>query len=324
MVTIKDIAKQAGVNYGTVSRALNNEPGVNEKTRAKIRAIADQLNYVPNLAARRMVARSTGSIGVIWPKLEGLFFYHLSQRLQQEASARGEQVMLSMVEPAEALRSFQEHLVDKVIHWSHTKPSENYLAAKRKFPGAVLEIGDWADARSACLQIDRAGAVHSAVRYLYDLGHRSIAFFGSHTQKYIGYERGMNDCGLACSDATVQNTKASDPHIGAKALRCLEAVQAKQVTAIIVDAQGTLFELARQARALQLRIPEQLSLVSYDDVPEMHQLLPVSITTVAPPIDALARLALDVILDPEGCQAGVYRMESVLTVRGSTSAPSKL
>jgi LacI family transcriptional regulator len=324
LVTIKDIAKQAGVNFGTVSRALNNEPGVSEKTRAEIRAIAERMNYVPNMAARRMVDRSSSGIGVIWPKLEGLFFYHLGQRIQREAAARKQRVMLSFAEPEEALRSFQEHFIDKVIHWAHTEHTASYLAAKQTFPGTVLEIGDWADGQSFCLDIDRKGAIYKAVRHLFELGHRRIAFCGANTKKFAGYEQGLIDFRLDFSSASVVNTKPSDPEIKQKISKSLEIIRSEHTTAVIVDSQGTLFEFIKMVQSANIRIPDQLSLVCYDDVPELHHLLPVPITTVGPDVGELAKKMLDSLLEPVDRQISersVHIVESVLTVRDSTQAP---
>ena len=76
-VTIKDIAIAAGVSHPTVSKALNNAPGVSDETRRKILKLAAQMNYTPNMAAKRLANKGNRSIGFIWPKAEGIFFYHL-------------------------------------------------------------------------------------------------------------------------------------------------------------------------------------------------------------------------------------------------------
>ena len=95
-VTIKDIAIAAGVSHPTVSKALNNAPGVSDETRRRILKLAAQMNYVPNMAARRLANKGNRSIGFIWPKAEGIFFYHLVNALQEEAGARGIDVLVSM------------------------------------------------------------------------------------------------------------------------------------------------------------------------------------------------------------------------------------
>ncbi|GAA3403587.1 LacI family DNA-binding transcriptional regulator [Paenibacillus hodogayensis] len=324
MITIKDIAKQAGVTYGTVSRALNDEPGVSEKTRAKIRAIAEQMNYVPNLAAKRMVDRSANCIGIIWPKFEGLFFYRLSERIQQEASGRGYRIMLSVAEPEDALASFQEHFIDKVIHWVYAEETASFAAAKQSFHGTILEVGYRPNGHTFCLEIDRKGAVCKAVRHLAELGHRRIAFLGARTDKLVGYTQGLVDFDLEYSPDDIVITKPSDPRMEHKIAAFLDKTHPDRATALIVDSQGLMFEFAKMANAANVRIPDQLSLVCYDDVPELHSMLPVPITTVGPNVDALARRLMDTITEQDGRESDRFEqiVESVLTVRQSTQAPS--
>ncbi|TMV48668.1 LacI family transcriptional regulator [Paenibacillus mesophilus] len=324
MVTIKDIAKQAGVTYGTVSRALNGEPGVSEKTRARIRAIAEQMNYVPNLAAKRMVDRSTNCIGIIWPKIEGLFFYRLSERIQEEASRRGLRIMLSVAKPEDALNSFQEHFIDRVIHWVYTEQTAAFIAAKQSFPGTVLEVGGRSAGEGPCLEIDRKGAVCKAVRHLAELGHERIAFMGAKTDKWVGYTQGLVDFDRDYNPDDIVVTRPSDPDMEAKITGYLNRDRKDRATAVIVDSQGLMFEFARLAQAAKVRIPEQLSLVGYDDVPELHRLLPVSITTVGPDIDVLANRLMDTIAQADAVEnndRNDRRIEGVLTVRESTRPP---
>ncbi|WP_176706773.1 LacI family DNA-binding transcriptional regulator [Paenibacillus hemerocallicola] len=325
MVTIKDIAKQAGVTYGTVSRALNGEPGVSEKTRSRIKAIAEQMNYVPNLAAKRMVDRSSNCIGIIWPKIEGLFFYRLSERIQEEASRRGIRIMLSVAEPEDALSSFQEHFIDKVVHWVYSEQTAAFIAAKQSFPGTILEVGSRSAGEGPSLEIDRKGAVFKAVRHLAELGHERIAFVGARTDKWVGYTQGLVDFDREYHPDDIVMTRLSDPDMEAKILGYLSRDRNDRATAVIVDSQGMMFEFARLVHAAKVRIPEQLSLVGYDDVPELHRLLPVSITTVGPDIDTLANRLMDTITRADAAEDSTDRndriIEGVLTVRESTQPP---
>lgn len=324
MVTIKDIAKQAGVTYGTVSRALNDEPGVGDKTRARIKAIAEQLNYVPNLAAKRMVDRSSNSIGIIWPKYEGAFFYRFIEQIQHEAAERGLRIMLSVAEPEEALSSFQEHFIDKVIHWMDTEPSDSFAAAKQAFQGTCVEVGKQSGPAAPGLEIDRKGAVCKAVRHLADLGHRRVAFIGARTDKLVGYTQGVVDCDLEYRPEDVIVTRPSDAQMEAKIAGYLNRSAEERATAAVVDSQGLMFEFARLIHAANIRVPEQMSVVCYDDVPELQRLLSVPITTVGPDLQLLAAALLDRVSGAEQANGGAERrvmVESQLKIRGSTCSP---
>ena len=120
-VTIKDIAQAAGVTHPTVSKALNNAPGVRAETRQRILELAEQMNYIPNVAAKRLAKQKNRSLGFIWPQIEGLFFYHLCSDLQREAVRRDIDVVVSMSEPSKALRTFTNTL--STLHWRGSSPN---------------------------------------------------------------------------------------------------------------------------------------------------------------------------------------------------------
>jgi LacI family transcriptional regulator len=317
MVTIKDIAKAAGVTYVTVSRALNNNPGVSEKMRQRIMAIAEQMNYSPNMAAKRLVHRKTNCIGLIWPSVQGLFFYHLGVQIQQEGAKRGYRVILSTASPAESMLTFGQLLVDYVIVWAYSQPTVEFLKAVEQFQGDILWMGDEAIADSHCISIDRRKGLFEGVRHLAELGHRRIAFVGGVTDKLHGYTEGvasfrldydpqriihLNDTGLPHKLAAVMNS-------------------AERPTAMVADSQAALFRVIKIFRQLAIRIPEDISMIVYDDIPEL-EIFEVSLTTVGPSIVKLAVLALDILTGEAKPEEGTRWIKKVaeaeLIVREST------
>jgi Transcriptional regulators len=292
-VTIKDIARMAGVSHPTVSKALNNEPGVGEDTRQKILMIAQQVNYVPNLAARRLVDSKTNSIGLIWPQNEGLFFYHLCNKIQKEASALGINVIMSMAEPTAALRTFNEHFVDMVIAWLPPDwvPSVNFLKEKDIFQGKMLVMGGARLADSHRISIDRKTGIYSAMKYLSDIGHHRVAFIGEKSDKLMGFMQGALEFGLEYYTEYIMVSDQST-EISEKDLAKLISGDRKP-TAFVVDSQGALFCFFRFLRKNHIRIPDDFSLIVYDDVPEM-EIIDIPLTTVGPSIKKLACEALDI------------------------------
>lgn len=324
MTTIKDIAKLAGVTYVTVSRALNNEPGVSEKTRRKIMDIAEQLEYVPNMAAKRLVDRSSNGIGLIWPNKNYPFFYHLCNRVQEEASARGYMVMVSVSGREEALRSFRTFFIDRVIHWVTQRSTSEYLKAKQSFRGTIVEVGGWKQEHAHRIDIDRKGAIHKAVGHLNGLGHGKIAFIGGHTDKWVGFTEAQVHYQLEYAPDIVIMTGVDDPEKDLKLGAFFDSFETMGVTAVVIDSQGLLFDSVRHMNMRGMRVPEQLSLVVYDDLPEIHSILPIQLTTVGPDIAGLARTMVDLAtVKADAVQDGQWLRETVATeliVRHSTRA----
>ncbi|MDF2714601.1 MAG: hypothetical protein K0R28_1526 [Paenibacillus sp.] len=319
MVTIKDIAKAAGVTYVTVSRALNDNPGVSEKMRQRIRTIAEQMNYSPNMAAKRLVQRKTKCIGLIWPATQGLFFYHLGVQIQQEGAKRGYRVILSTASPVESMHTFSQLLVDSVIVWVHTQPSVEFLKAVEQFQGEILWLGEEGVTRSHSIAIDRRRGLFEGVRHLAELGHSRIAFVGGVTDKLHGYTEGMAAFKLDYDPQRVIHVHDTGlPHKLAAIMNGTEPP-----TAMVADSQGALFRVIKTFRQLGVRIPDDISLLVYDDVPEL-EIFEVSLTTVGPSISKLAAKAVDILTGaakPEEGQQWINEvMEAELTVRQSTRA----
>lgn len=294
MVTIKDIAKAVGVNHSTVSRALRDDSRVSAAMREKIHTIAQQMNYVPNLAAKKLVRQKTNFVGLIWPPKGGLFFYNLNLQIQREGRQRGYRVIQMMDSPTESLQAFLQFGVDHVMFWDvYVSLPASFAVERQRFPGRVLTIGgvnrvegvDW-------LEVDRSGALQQAVRHLTELGHRRLAYAGIKTskQKLYGFLQGITEC----------KAEYTPEHFfdffGDSFDDDVRQVFRKQgrPTAIVVDSQQCLFRLLRALRKSHVRVPEDVSVVVYDDTPEMGT-LEIAFTTVGPSIQELAVKAWDIL-----------------------------
>lgn len=317
MVTIKDIAKAAGVTYVTVSRALNDNPGVSEKMKQRIRAIAEQMNYSPNVAAKRLVQRKTNCIGLLWPDITGLFFYNLGVQIQKEGARRGYHVILSTADPAEALHTFNQLLVDHVIIWVYSQPSAEFIREMEKFRGEMLWLGSEGMEDGHCLGIDRRQALLEGVRHLAELGHSRIAFVGGVTDKLHGYTEGMAAYKLDYDPKAVVHFKDPEFENKMSGMFC----GTNRPTAVVADSQQALFCTFRLFRKLGLRVPDDVSLLVYDDVPEF-EMYEIPLTTIGPSIRLLAGKAMDILTGiakpEEGGRWIKETMHAELTVRQST------
>lgn len=300
-VTIKDIARIAGVSHPTVSRALNGEGGVGEETRARILEIARQLDYVPNLAAKRLARHKTNTIGLVWPQKKSLFYYHLNCQIQLDAQKAGYNMVMSMAEPAEALRILNQQLVDVVIFWlpGDWIPDADFLREKEAFKGPVIILGGGRCNRCHIIDIDRSKGVRNAVLFLAERGHRNIGFVGSGDSKHVGFMQGILEAGLEYKPRSqiVDNFREYllEEEWNAFVPRFEEMFsQEEPPTAVIAATQTSVFYLIRFVRRKGLDIPKDVSLVAYDDVPEIL-MVDLPLTTVGPSIPRISQTVLNLI-----------------------------
>lgn len=301
-VTIKDIAKIAGVSHPTVSKALNNLPGVGEETRKRILEVVRELGYTPNPAARRLVNRSgTRSIGLIWPQVEGLFFYHLCNAIQKEAAKRDINVFVSMSEPAAALHMFNDYFVDFVLGWFFPNwiPSPQFIHERSLYKGNIALVGGYIlDENTYAIQIDRAEGIYRAMSYLAKLGHRRVAYIGHQNDKSTGYMRGVLDFHLESvaefmlliSTDYYDNPQLYEAELGYGFEKLWR--NTPRPTALIFDEQEIAFSILKVLHRLQISIPEDLSIIVYDDIPELS-VYDTPLTSCAPVLSDLVQAVMD-------------------------------
>src|SRR5947209_13088024 len=179
MVTIKDVARAAGVSVATVSRAHNNSRLVTEATRRRVRAVADRLGYAPNAAARSLSTSRTSTIGVLLPDLYGEFYSELIRGIDQTAQGRGFHLLVASSHNekhaiAAALQSMRGR-VDGLIVMSPALAA--HLPVRdlpASFPVVLLNSAATGAAFDA-LTIDNARGAYEMVRHLIALGHRRLA-----------------------------------------------------------------------------------------------------------------------------------------------------
>lgn len=319
MATIKEIAKIAGVSHPTVSRALNDQPGVGAKTRQRILDIAKEMNYQSAFTLQKLTTKSVNSIGMIWPKAGGLFFSHLYNSLQNEAFKNGMNLMMSAAEPVVALRAFNDHFFSNIIYWISPEAAitTEFLKEKENFRGEVLVMGRGRLPDAHRLSVDRKKGIYLAVKHLYDKGHRRITFIGQQAEKLVGYMQGVIEFDLPHhSGYIIETQNLSDIPEN----RLLEVMSGEdKPSAFIIENNGTLFDFLRIASKNGIKIPEDFSLVSYDDIPEIEA-LDVKVTTVGPSIVGLTKKAFEILTTKSFANTGKYaevEIEPELKIRSS-------
>lgn len=327
MATLKDIAEAAGVTPSTVSRALNHEKGVNEATRQKIMAIAEQMNYSASPPAPRAPGRTMAGIGVVWHRPHGLFFNRFCNELQRLAERNGRHLIVLFSDPDDAFGQLNALGAERIVFWcdSGWTPGLPFLQAKEAFQGEMLLIGGGRLPETHRLTVNRQEAVSAAVAHLAQLGHRRIVFVGGTSAKLTGYTLGLLEHQLEYNPEFIFHPRHGVEELEAAVVRLLAKAPADRPTAFIVDSHGVLFDFIYVVRRLGLSIPKDISLVAYEHVPEMDKLLGATITSVGPRVENLAERTMEMLLEASmSDDSKLWRDETVpfeLVVGASSASP---
>lgn len=304
MVTIKDVAKAAGVSPSTVSRALNNSPLISEKTRTHVRQVAEMLGYERNELARGLVTGASKALGLIVPDIANPFFAEIAKGVSDVAHAHGYGVLLCTTEgdltrEARYLRFLRGKRVDGLILTAVTADDPNvsellnspipFILVSRLVRGLDVPfvIGD-----------DRLGA-RLVIEHLVKLGHRAIAFIGgpadvqSSQDRMSEFLKVLKEYGLSVRRGWAVFADFTQAAGREAAQRLLQS--RPRPTAIFAANDVIALGVMEAAESLGVSIPEDLSLVGYDDI--SYAALPrIQLTTVAQPAYAMGQIATEYLL----------------------------
>ncbi|WP_338788760.1 LacI family DNA-binding transcriptional regulator [Metabacillus sp. FJAT-53654] len=338
MTTIKDIAKAAGVSVTTVSRALNGYSDVSEKTRLKIMNLAKELNYSPNTLARGLVMNKSKTIGLL---VSGL----------NRESAK-DQITFSVLSGINECASELDY--DLVLfNTNSTKQREKtytQLCRERRVDGAIIQgiktddpyLQEVVNSDIPCVLIDypiqsenvghvttdnKLGA-KKAVNHLIELGHRNIAMVNGHSKAFVsnmrfeGYREALQEAGISYKKEWVVNGRFEEEEGKLQAIKLLEKYP--EITAIFSASDLMALGILEGAKELGRKVPEDLSVVGYDDILLAGYSNP-PLTTISQNIFQLGYQAANLLIKMlEGTlEPHVITLGTKLVVRESTAKNHK-
>lgn len=327
-VTILDVAAAAGVSKSTVSRILDERlPRSDSDTARRVRKVAEELGYIRDVSAASLRRGRTMTVGVIVPRLTDTVMAMLYEAIAYACKRTGQFAIVATTEDKpDAGREAAETLLNRgvdglVLATSRLDddfPSElqtrgvNFVLALRTDGKSASAIGD-----------DRLGG-YLAARHLIDLGHRRIglisgpSYASSARGRLSGYRDALSEAGIGFDESLVaESTFGIDS--GAEAAERLMSLQERPTAIFAVNdntAIGALSTLSRRG----LSVPDDISLVGYNDVPIVSS-LPVPLTSVRVPFDQIARAALDLLSKDAGGKAETIVATPTLFPRRSTASP---
>ncbi len=309
MINIFDIAKTAGVSKTTVSRVINNQPGVREDTRKKVLEAIEGLNYIPNQAARSLVSRKAGVIGVIYNEFNTSVYLELANLLEKYASGYSYNIVFcssndDFNSKARYVQYFTGGAADGLILFgSDTRDRE--LVQKIvsiNFPLVLIE-NHFDDLNINNIIIDNFSGAKKAVDYLINMGHKKIAHITGNlnhraaSDRMNGYIEALNSAGIRYNKDYVVFTDAGE-NSGAAGVEKLVSLK-EPPTALFTfnDLQG--YESVQKAVELGVSVPRKLSVVGFDNIYQVLRFIPSSLrlTSMKQPMEKIAEAAVKLIID---------------------------
>lgn len=310
MSSIREVAERAGVSLGTVSNVLNHPEVVAETTRQRVQAAIEELSFVRNGSAHQLRAGRSRYLGLVVLDVTNPFFTEVARGVEDAANEAGYVVILcnsddSLEKEERYLRVLEEQRSAGIL----ITPLQNdvgYLQRLRRQEMAIVLLDRPSRARDLCsVAVDDVLGGELATRHLLELGHRSIAFVSGPlnirqcAERRRGMRRGIKACGLDPDQvmidipAAAQNSSAGE--------KCVEALlsHTRKPTAAFCANDLLALGIMRGLSLRQVKIPDEMALVGYDDV-EFASVLSPALTSIRQPKYQLGRAAAELLLDEIG------------------------
>jgi LacI family transcriptional regulator len=345
-VTIYDIARKAQTSTATVSRVLSNSSyPVRSELREKIQQVAKELNYIPNMIGRQLKTNNSMTVGVIIPSITNPYYSSIVLGIEDIARNRGYHVLLcnshrSPKLEEEYLKTLFEKQVKGLIV-SSISPNKEFLGdLVQKGLNVVAFDQTIDDLNSSQIHFDYRKGGYLATEYLLEKGHSKIAFVSAPLSRpsrlsiFQGYQDALEKYGIVVDESWIQ-IASREEEISEKnyefnngitltrnLLKCSDLP-----TAIFVCNDMTAFGVMNELTSASIKIPEQISVIGFDNI-EFSQMVTPPLTTIQQPDYEMGRMACNMLLDQlDGIttenvdimlQPKVVERKSVLTLKGSS------
>lgn len=333
MSTIRDVARLAGVSTMTVSRVVNNSGYTSRETRLRVEQAVAELGYVPNAVARHLRSKRTKTLALVVSDITNPFFTTIARGVEDVAGPRGFGVMFCNTDESETeetgyLRMLIQRQVDGVLLVPASSSAEPLrLLRAHDVPVVVLDrrVRSGGVDQVRC---DSEDGAHTLARHLIELGHRRIAMLSGRrsistaVDRVGGYQRALTEAGIPVDPQLV---RYGGYGLAGGFLMAQEVLATSpRPTALLAANNFIAFGALRALREVRLRVPDDMSLVCFDDLPE-EWLIDPFLTVVDQPAYEMGRQAAELLF--ERLDAGVRTpsrsiiMPGKFIVRRSTAPP---
>lgn len=329
--TIRDVAEKANVSVATVSRVLNESDSVREETEKQVLDAVDALDYLPNEAARNLRTQKTRTVGVLLPNMHGEFFAQVTRGLDQRAREDGHHVLVSNshtdeTEAKSVIQSLLGRVEGLIILWPRLDIEFLETLVPDDLPIVLLSTSV-DTTRFRTLSFDNRAGAYAAVEHLAEHGHERVAILTGGPanfdarERLAGYRDAVADLGLV-ADPALEIEGDFTQEAGRAAVDRLRDLPAPP-TALFASNDSMALGVLRGMHEAGLRVPEDLALIGFDDIPTARYAAP-SLTTVRAPTLEMGRRAVDTLLEASTASGSPTHqtLETRLVRRESCGCPS--
>lgn len=333
MASIKDVAERAGVSVATVSRVLNHDPRVKAHLRQRVLEAVAELDYHPSRIARGMRNQTVAVIGLIISDIQNPFFTALVRAVEDVAYSHQYTVILcNSDEDPQKEQLYARVLIGERVSGVIIVPTCQeacHLLLKRGLPLVVVDR-KLPGVKADSVTLDNTAGAYAATRHLIQLGHTRIGLVSAplHVsvglERRLGYEKAMLEAGLPLDETLIRTGDFKETG-GYRATKDLLRLDPRPTAIFVVNNLMTTGAL-QAIHELGLRIPEDLSVVGFDDMPWLSLLTP-PLTAVRQPVYEIGRAAAQLLferinLDTVGPNREIV-LQPELIVRGSAAPPKQ-
>lgn len=332
MADIIDVAKRANVSKSTVSRVLNNNGYVAKSTREKIEKAIKELNYCPSPFAQNIRTHKTRTIAMMIPDSSNTFYMEIFKAVERITLKNGYMVILCDTRrSADNEYKYAEKLiqrnVDGLIYFAQQKEEKGrnyFVELSKKFPIVFMDyiFSDTPDI--SCVAMESRECSAEAVKYLYSLGKRRIAYINLPKTNNVtllrceGYRQGLRECGLSDIPDLVSLPRSGNNktliEVG-YAATCDLLKRNRDVDAIMTASDHLAVGVVKCLRHQGVRIPQDIAVIGFDDI-DLCEVVSPALTTIRQPIKEMGVSAAELLLEMirEGkilCKKVIYKGELV-------------
>lgn len=342
-ITIKDIAKECGVGVSTVSRALNNHPDINPETKAKILAVMERSNFVPNNSARNLKRTDAKCIAVLVKGIANPFFNEMIKIIEEETQKKNYSMVLTHVDYFEdeidvALALEKERRLRGIIFLGGYFSHADEKIEKLQVPYIFATIGNTVSQKInktqySSIAVDDRKESYRMTSYLINQGHENIAILTAESEvrsigqlRLQGYKQALADKGIGVNDKLICRVEDNIEHYSMKNgyVTTKKLLQGKEeFTAIYATSDALAVGACRALHEAGYRVPEDISVAGFDGI-EMGQYYTPRLTTISQPVDemalATAKLLFDIVEGKRGHEHILFEAE---LIEGESTAAVK-
>ena len=325
--TIRDVARMSGVSVATVSRILNDLTGYSEGTRKRVEKVMNDLDYSPNAIARGLANKQTSTIGILLPSVSSRFAAKLLQGIEMASHSLKHSVIVCNTHSngertMEYLQVLKEKRIEGLIFISEWLKDE-YVEVIKKMGAPVVLVSTMSlKYQFPYVKVDDKQAAYDAVCYLIKKGHRKIGLISGSEDDQIaglprieGYKAALAEYGIPVDKELIAY---GDFHFKSGAAGCEELFERNpDITAFFVTSDEMAIGAISCAYRRGKKIPEDLSIIGFDDTEDAEMAIP-PLTTVHQPVEDIGRIAAELLIHKKGFDESVivsHRIVERETVR---------